>query len=128
MRYLKRFSEGLDNRDFLNISQDVEGILIELRDEGKIDFSINSTNEKDLKITFSRVSNISDDDWLFKVSDLIFEVETLEKYLIAYKYKFHYIYEYYDDYDEESLFERCYGISHIGDLCDIAYLNLVIYK
>lgn len=126
MRKIKLFE------NFDDINQNIEGILIELRDEGIINFIIKDATNKDIpgiKVIFSRENTKYDDDWLFKITDLVFEVETLEKYLIAYRYQFHYIYEYYDDCEEEeSLFERCPNINHIEDLCDVAYLNLIIYK
>jgi hypothetical protein len=126
MKYLKLFES------FDDINQDIEGLLIELKDKGLIEYSINDGKDPNglrfKTITFSRIDEPSfEHDWLFKTGDLLFEVKTLEDYLLAHKYEFHYNYEYYDNNDiDGSTFNNCRRIDDIKDLTDIAFIHLGI--
>ncbi len=129
MKHIKLF-ESFDSDE---LNQDIEGLLVELKDDNIISYDIYNGKSPSGKIfkTVSFSTNGNSD--CFYITEIYNEIKTIEDYLKEKGYTYNYNYEYFDDDEDENFIKSCRSVSqlHKAHICDgkikIMNLHLIIH-
>ncbi len=125
MKHIKLFESFSDE-----LKQDIDGLLVELTDTGKVGYNISDVNnslsrDKPYKvITF--YSN--ETGWIFGLKYIQDYLKTIEDYLKSKGHKFSYEYEYESSKSDETFFGSCNNINAINNNIRLVYLYLTIFN
>jgi hypothetical protein len=130
MKHIRRFNEGFIGK-FNEIKDDIDGLLIELRDTNKFEIDTQYHRQKHTINTLSILIGKSGAFYnarvaQFKVEEIYDDLKTIEDYLIAHKYEFRYTIEYYDS-DTGFNFDRSENEYNSIDEMDLSFNILYLY-